>query len=215
MADQNVSQGRYRAGVASFDRPTTGLLFSVTFCRHLRNSPWSGSYQQMTAQHHHTVIYLALTSQEKAEILNFRWWIPNFTMLNILLMPPTTQWLPHQMWALPRSPNVGGSCLQSSGGFRTQQLTCCQPQDRDTGTQDRKRTGKRSCLPGLMLPTAAFEMSKKLSPHFCFFLLLSRGATQGRLHRNLPADSFPESPFVNCLLFALLCGQCTVLFVEV
>lgn len=99
----------YRAGIASFDRPTIDSLCSVTFCRHLRTSPWSGGYQQTTVQPHQVVIYLAFTFQEKAEVPNLHWWIPIFTMLNILLMPPKTQLLPHQMWAicLTQKPKCG------------------------------------------------------------------------------------------------------------
>lgn len=96
----STSQGRYRAGTAGFHRPAVDLLFSVTFCRHLRNCLCSGGYQHTAVLPHKAVIYLAFTFQEKAEIPNLHWWIPVFTMLNILLMPPKTQLLPHQMWAI-------------------------------------------------------------------------------------------------------------------
>lgn len=146
----NISQGKYRAGIASFDRATIDSLFSVTFCRHLRNSPWSGGYQQTTVQPHWVVIYLAATFQEKAEITNLHGWIPVFTMLSILPMPPKTQLLPHQMWVfcLTQKPKCGWVWLAELWWLQysaAHVLSASRPWHRYTG--QKKDWKKISCCP--------------------------------------------------------------------
>lgn len=63
----------------------------------------AGSYQQSPAHPHHAVTYLAATLQERAEILNLHlnWWIPVFTIINILLMPAEAQLFPANVGHLP------------------------------------------------------------------------------------------------------------------
>lgn len=156
----NISQGRHRAHVASF------YFSPLTFCKHLKiqSIVWHLSADPCPSSSGCDLSSSCPSAESRNSELHLNWWIPVFTMTDILFMPPKAQLFSLAVGHLP-SPkaqmwHVGGSRLHSYGGCRTEQFTCCQLQDHDTATLDRKRTGKRSWLPDLMVFTATVFRSK-------------------------------------------------------